>query len=50
MITGVELGDALAREKGTTSDLRDEISKLQIKLDRMTNANERLDARVADVT
>ena len=45
-----QLGDALGREKGMTSDLQDEISKLQIKLDRLTNANERLDARVADVT
>ena len=45
-----QLSDALNKEKGVTSDLRDEISRLQIKLDRLTNTNERLDARVTDIT
>ena len=45
-----QLSDALNKEKAITSDLRDEISRLQIKLDRLTNTNERLDARVTDIT
>ena len=45
-----QLADALNREKNLVMELQNEISELQIKLDRLMSSKERLEAKLAEVT
>ena len=45
-----QLADALNREKNLVMELQNDISELQIRLDRLTSSKERLEAKLAEVT
>ena len=45
-----QLADALNREKNLVMELQNDISELQIRLDRLTSGKERLEAKLAEVT